>query len=129
MAALANEKHRALLPAMVASQSPPKARSSTAGRVVVLLGTVSLVMLVSKAMGSHENGCGMGSLLEYLEDTIGGFSKPSDDLCPQAAPLTPSKYKDVWEDLGSMYGTDDFKMKAVDWLAGAVRIPYVPASH
>ncbi|KAH7929100.1 carboxypeptidase S [Leucogyrophana mollusca] len=47
----------------------------------------------------------------------------STGVCPQVAELVPQKNGALWESLGSIYGTDKFKMRAVNWLGGAVRIP------
>ncbi|KDQ26797.1 hypothetical protein PLEOSDRAFT_1043178 [Pleurotus ostreatus PC15] len=46
-----------------------------------------------------------------------------EDLCFQANELTPDKHGDLWADIGSTISTDAFKTKAIDWLAGAVRVP------
>ncbi|KAF4593116.1 hypothetical protein EYR38_008826 [Pleurotus pulmonarius] len=46
-----------------------------------------------------------------------------EDLCFQANELIPYKNGDLWTDVGSTISTDAFKTKAIDWLAGAVRVP------
>lgn len=46
-----------------------------------------------------------------------------EDLCFQADELTPDKNGDLWVDIGTTISTDAFKTKAIDWLAGAVRVP------
>jgi Gly-Xaa carboxypeptidase len=43
--------------------------------------------------------------------------------CPQAPELVPKENADLWAKLGEMAKTDEFRMRAVDWLGGAVRIP------
>ncbi|PFH51903.1 hypothetical protein AMATHDRAFT_74599 [Amanita thiersii Skay4041] len=45
------------------------------------------------------------------------------DFCPQADILLPERNKDLWDNLTGTIGTDDFKARAVNWLAGAVRVP------
>ncbi|KAF8449022.1 hypothetical protein L210DRAFT_847620 [Boletus edulis BED1] len=45
------------------------------------------------------------------------------DLCPQAPELTPVKNNVLWEKLTENYGTEAFRLKAVDWLSGAIQIP------
>jgi Gly-Xaa carboxypeptidase len=45
------------------------------------------------------------------------------DICPQVSELIPKSNGALWRTLGDTYETDAFKMRAVDWLAGAVRIP------
>ncbi|KAL4268882.1 peptidase M20A family protein [Pleurotus pulmonarius] len=46
-----------------------------------------------------------------------------EELCFQPTELTPIKNGDLWADIGATIGTDAFKTKAIDWLAGAVRVP------
>ncbi|KAK1232132.1 hypothetical protein PQX77_004733 [Marasmius sp. AFHP31] len=52
-----------------------------------------------------------------------GHGKHDEQLCPQSNALVPQKNGLVWEALGTTYGTEEFKLRAVDWLAGAVKIP------
>lgn len=47
----------------------------------------------------------------------------NDGVCPQVSELIPDKNYALWESLSSTYSTDMFKLKAVDWLSGAVQIP------
>ena len=49
----------------------------------------------------------------------------SAQTCPQADEVKPSTHAALWRELGEQIGTEEFKLKAVDWLGGAVRIPYV----
>ena len=51
------------------------------------------------------------------------YVKHDKNLCPQFDVLTPEKNRLVWEALGNTYGTEEFKLRAVDWLAGAVKVP------
>ncbi|CCM02429.1 uncharacterized protein FIBRA_04528 [Fibroporia radiculosa] len=44
-------------------------------------------------------------------------------MCPQPAPLSPEKHQVLWKSLSSTFSTDAFRLRAVDLLAGAVRIP------
>ena len=47
------------------------------------------------------------------------------DLCPQANALYPSHHAQLWENLGREFDGDEFRTRAVNWLAGAIRIRYV----
>ena len=47
---------------------------------------------------------------------------PSNN-CPQADILIPEKNGQVWSELNVKIGSAAFKQTAIDWLAGAVRIP------
>ncbi|KAF7430744.1 hypothetical protein PC9H_006455 [Pleurotus ostreatus] len=44
-------------------------------------------------------------------------------VCFQPNELTPTKNGDLWTEIGSTISTDTFKTKAIEWLAGAVRVP------
>ena len=47
-------------------------------------------------------------------------------FCPQSDVLVPEKNIELWNDLTTTIGSsNDFQMKAVDWLAGAVKVPLV----
>ena len=46
-------------------------------------------------------------------------------LCPQSDALYPESHAQLWKGLGHDYDEDAFLRRAVAWLGGAVRIPYV----
>ena len=46
-------------------------------------------------------------------------------LCPQSDALYPESHAQLWKSLGRDFDEDAFTTRAVEWLAGAVRIPYV----
>jgi hypothetical protein len=46
--------------------------------------------------------------------------------CPQSDPLYPKQHAEVWESLNRDFDEKTFRTRAVEWLGGAVRIPYVP---
>jgi hypothetical protein len=46
-------------------------------------------------------------------------------LCPQPDALYPESHAQLWKSLGHDYDEDGFTTRAVAWLGGAVRIPYV----
>jgi hypothetical protein len=47
------------------------------------------------------------------------------NLCPQSDVLYPKQHADIWKSLGHDFGEKTFTGRAVAWLGGAVRIPYV----
>ena len=49
-------------------------------------------------------------------------------LCPQSDALYPESHAQLWKSLGYDYDGDAFLTRAVAWLGGAVRIPYVITS-
>lgn len=46
-----------------------------------------------------------------------------EDTCPQSNALYPGQHAQLWESLGHDFDEDAFTTRAVEWLAGAVRIP------
>lgn len=48
---------------------------------------------------------------------------PSNN-CPQADVLMPEKNGEIWTKLNDRIGSATFKQTAIDWLAGAIRIPW-----
>ena len=67
--------------------------------------------------------------------SIAGISLLSIDsggttnYCPQSDVLVPEKNSGFWSDLTESVGSDAFKTKAIDWLAGAVKVPSVGTYH
>jgi len=51
------------------------------------------------------------------------FDQSSSNTCPQAGVLIPEKNAKVWTELNDKIGSGAFKKTAIDWLAGAIRIP------
>lgn len=47
---------------------------------------------------------------------------PTHDICPQVSELIPEKNYELWESLARTYSTDSFKLKAVNWLSGAIQV-------
>jgi len=62
-----------------------------------------------------------------LQSIAPGFavSKPHPTaLCPQVNPIAPAKHPAIWESLVERFTTDEYKTRAIEWLGGAVRVPY-----
>ncbi|KAK7466444.1 hypothetical protein VKT23_005166 [Stygiomarasmius scandens] len=49
----------------------------------------------------------------------------TEALCPQSSALVPEseKNKALWESLAAKFTTDEWKARAREWLAGAIRVP------
>ncbi|KAJ7220299.1 hypothetical protein GGX14DRAFT_434106 [Mycena pura] len=68
-------------------------------------------------------------LLSYkaLDPLASSFSSASgttsSDVCPQVPALLPTRNRPIWDAAREHTASDDFKARAVGWLAGAVRIP------
>ncbi|KZS94463.1 carboxypeptidase S [Sistotremastrum niveocremeum HHB9708] len=57
-----------------------------------------------------------GKWLDYTTESL-------DALCPQTEGLVPVKNQQTAEDLHSLFATENFQTKAIEWLSGAVQIP------
>ena len=70
----------------------------------------------------------LGTVGFVLRSIALGFavSKPHPTaLCPQVNPITPTKHSAIWESFVERTTTSEYKTRAIEWLGGAVRIPYV----
>ncbi|CAA7267427.1 unnamed protein product [Cyclocybe aegerita] len=56
-------------------------------------------------------------------DVFIGFYASKEPLCPQADVVIPERASELWKALNDKISTPDFKTSAIDWLAGAVRVP------
>ncbi|KIM44930.1 hypothetical protein M413DRAFT_442904 [Hebeloma cylindrosporum] len=52
-----------------------------------------------------------------------GFGGDNSPRCAQADILTPDKNADIWNEMNEKIGTPAFETSAINWLAGAVRVP------
>ncbi|KIK37885.1 hypothetical protein CY34DRAFT_15390 [Suillus luteus UH-Slu-Lm8-n1] len=107
-----NEKTNEFLPGVL----PPRTRRtlSSGGRIVALrTGLVVLAVFASTFLWRAPYGIG----------PYHSHQEFNADICPQVSELIPKSNGALWRALGETYETDAFKMRAVDWLAGAVRIP------
>ena len=89
-------------------EAAPLARPKPFWRTRKFLGLLGLYVCVNLGLEAKENS--------YL--FISG-----EPACPQADVLTPTKNADIWTALNDKIGTPAFKTSAIDWLAGAVRVP------
>ena len=116
-----DEKSNQGLPSVVTNVPEIGSTKRQAGikRAVTLVGLCISVLVLSRA-GCHRAGWTVKSALDRTKDLV---FKSTPDTCPQVEQLLPKKNKDLWEDVGKDYFDESFKTKAIDWLAGAVRIP------
>ncbi|KAI0954058.1 hypothetical protein AcW1_006673 [Taiwanofungus camphoratus] len=64
------------------------------------------------------------TVFALVHDFLGPISQNNEvPLCPQVPALIPEKHGELWQDLGGTFGGQAFLDRAVNWLAGAVRIP------
>ena len=84
--------------------------------LVALLSSVFAVVFLHIDIFHHK-------LLSAILSSHNGHRPPK--LCPQSDVLNPESHAQLWKSLGHDYGEDAFLARAVAWLGGAVRIPYV----
>jgi hypothetical protein len=89
---------------------------------VVGLGIGTLLSVFVFAVARHYADL-LGVL--FLSATRWGHYGEMEVLCPQAGPLYPELHMELWRSLGRGFDEDPFTTRAVAWLRGAVRIPYV----
>lgn len=63
------------------------------------------------------------SVYIHLWNPTHKLSRTPSNNCPQADILIPEKNGKFWSELNVKIGSAAFKQTAIDWLAGAVRIP------
>ncbi|CDO73281.1 hypothetical protein BN946_scf185008.g43 [Trametes cinnabarina] len=106
--------HQLPLPAY-AQEQEPKRKTRCAGRTLVkgLVGVLAVLTVLHSFDIVDLRSCGANH----------GVANPSADLCPQASAVVPEKNGELWKSLGKTFDSDAFKMRAVQWLGGAVRVP------
>ena len=87
------------------------------------------VFIIGLCLGALGAG---GFVLRTIAPTV-GFPNPFAEvgtarLCPQAKAVTPIKHSGIWESLLEKSATDEYQARVIEWLGGAVRIPYVHRS-
>ncbi|EPQ56473.1 carboxypeptidase S [Gloeophyllum trabeum ATCC 11539] len=104
---------------------PPTSTASTKrpGRAAFKRALVVPLVVGAYFLGRRSLSLNPSWPLPALEDVFAGDANADAALCPQATPLVPEKHSELWQSLGSSYGTDEFLKKAVDNLGGAVRVP------
>jgi len=97
------------LPTSVELSSPSRRKRTKALAIGLCLGLLGT------------GGCVGGTIAPGLS-----VSKPHPTaLCPQVNPIAPTKHSAIWESFVERTTTDEYKTRAIEWLGGAVRVPYV----
>lgn len=109
-----DEKVDVLTTAVFARDPRPRISKWRVLRLVALLAGVLTVALYYVDLSSR------AFLSEIRLDHRGGTN-----LCPQSDALYPKRHAEVWKSLGRDFDESTFTARAVAWLGGAVRIPYV----
>ena len=84
------------------------------------LGLVALLASVFAVVFLHADIL-HGKFLSEILSSHNGVA----ELCPQSDALHPESHAQLWKSLGHDYDEEAFLTRAVGWLGGAVRIPYV----
>jgi len=84
-----------------------------------VLGFVALLASVLAVASSHH-----ANLSSALLSAIRLGHHTRAELCPQSDILYPERHAQLWKNLGRSFDQDTFTIRAVEWLAGAVRIRY-----
>jgi hypothetical protein len=100
-----------LLPSKFPVSRPP--RVSMNRRVGLLILILTSVLSIFYIQGS------------WLQRTDSNLEDFLSSTCPQTQALIPQKNEKLWETVGGTFGEESFKSQAVEWLAGAVRVPSV----
>ena len=109
---MTNWNEKDLLPATVpVSERHPRTLKWRVLGLIALL-AVPMALRCATHVGPFLPGRGLGRL-------------NASNVCPQADALYPDRHAPLWESLGKEFSQDAFTLRAVEWLGGAVRIPYV----
>ena len=104
------EKEKGILPSSNPSPNPaPKCQRQKNKHIWI--GVVIYCFIVFRA-----------TYLHFWHATDKAPGTPSNN-CPQSDVLTPEENGEIWTELNEKIGSAAFKQNAIDWLAGAVRIP------
>ena len=99
------DEKRAQATVLSLATSVPSAKKARFGKVLILVGiTLSILNLV------------------YFT-TLSTYLLGDTNFCPQTDVLVPEKNNNLWNDLTATIGSNGFQTKAVEWLAGAVKVP------
>jgi len=110
-----DEKVDHLLPTAVLVQAPCPQRSKwwALGFIALLASAISVA---SRYVDPHNGQFPLAVQSSQFEVA---------NTCPQSNVLYPGKHAQLWENLGHNLNEDAFTTRAVEWLTGAVRIPYI----
>ena len=108
MSSSMEKKEKGILPSSNPSSTPPS-KSHQRKNKNFWIGVVIICFLVFRAY--------------HVWNATGKTPRTPSDNCPQADVLIPEKNGEIWTELNDKIGSAAFKQTAIDWLAGAVRIP------
>ncbi|KIJ65646.1 hypothetical protein HYDPIDRAFT_110778 [Hydnomerulius pinastri MD-312] len=103
------EKVPESLPGPIPRQTPSKTSSISTKTALIAFAVLATTLLVKSA---HI----------FCQSSV-PHDLANAEVCPQVSELVPEKNNAIWKTLSNTYGTEAFKMRAVNWLSGAVQIP------
>ncbi|KAI0820830.1 carboxypeptidase S [Trametes gibbosa] len=100
-------------------------RTRYARAALCLVGLVGVIVLVYPHCGWQLLALhGLSESLQYASSSPLGDGYASE-LCPQAAPIFPTRLHTLDERLGEVFADEAYKLKAYEAFGGAIRIPTV----
>lgn len=105
-----------LPPAACVKEIRPRKSKWKALGLTALLAFAIMLHYTDHGLSPYPSRLGLGHL---------GHQDVDLSSCPQLDALNPDRHAQLWESLGNDFDQDAFTKRAVDWLGGAVRIPYV----
>uniref|UniRef100_A0A0W0GA04 Putative carboxypeptidase S n=1 Tax=Moniliophthora roreri TaxID=221103 RepID=A0A0W0GA04_MONRR len=98
---------------------PKSGRSRAFRRLAIFTGLLYLLFVLTRRafLAAGFKGCG------HLFAEPGKFGHGDSKLCSQYSELVPKKNSALWSSLGETFDTEEFKIRAIDWLAGAIQVP------
>jgi len=112
-----NERKEGILPSIVLQETPAPPRQTASEKLKASCRSrpkFLLILITYLAVRAVYEG------YKWI-DTFGKADNGS--RCVQADVLMPNKNADLWNALNEKIGTPAFKTSAINWLAGAVRVP------
>jgi hypothetical protein len=83
---------------------------------------VKAILVVACCLGIWFHTCIPADVSPDLENLRNLLYRPNKLLCPQVNVLAPDAHRGLWDMVNTEISSPEFHAKAVDWLAGAVRI-------
>ena len=98
--------------------SRPNLTPKTTSRFPILKRHRAVFLVVVLGLSSYFSNI----FTENVATPLTQWYRDGGESCPQADVLVPQANGPLWNSLSAVYASDNFKVRAVNWLGGAVRI-------